>query len=294
MKGLFRAAWRALPFLLLAAVFLAALLYPVRQESEGESVRVVRIWNVDTFEGGKGSRTAFLQRVARLAEREGVYYRVLSYTAEGARSAMQQGEFPDVLSFGIGLEVERELCRPLGRTFAGDERAAAWCRGQYLLFSLTDDFTQEGSTAISVGGSNLSCAAARFAGIAGTEEESLAAYLAFLGGEYRYLLGTQRDANRFASRGAAVYARELPEYCDLYQYVCVFSQQLYEDCLYFLEVLFSQDVQASLGDIGMLPAEGAQGRTVDIFSTAQALEETARAVRTGDAEKNPEKYFKSI
>ena len=45
---------------------------------------------MDTFEGGKGSRTSFLQRVARLAEHGNTYYRVLSYTAEGAQAAMQE------------------------------------------------------------------------------------------------------------------------------------------------------------------------------------------------------------
>ena len=73
-------------------------------------MRVVLIWNVDTFEGGKGSRASFLNRVARLAEQtsDGVYYRVISYTAEGAQSAMAEGNYPDLLSFGIGLQVDRE------------------------------------------------------------------------------------------------------------------------------------------------------------------------------------------
>ncbi len=30
-----------------------------------EGKRVVRIWNLDTFEGGKGSRTSFLKKIAR-------------------------------------------------------------------------------------------------------------------------------------------------------------------------------------------------------------------------------------
>ena len=60
MKGILRGICRAVPFLLLAAVVLAVALFPRQSAAEGESVRIVRVWNVDTFEGGKGSRTAFL------------------------------------------------------------------------------------------------------------------------------------------------------------------------------------------------------------------------------------------
>ena len=59
----------------------------------------MRIWNVDTFEGGKGSRTAFLRRAAALAEQKqhGVLYNVTSYTEEGVREAFARGETPDIL-----------------------------------------------------------------------------------------------------------------------------------------------------------------------------------------------------
>lgn len=296
MKRALVLIWRAVPFVLLAAIILATVFYPTArvQQGAGEDACVVTVWNVDTFEGGKGSRTSFLQRVARLAEHGNTYYRVLSYTAEGAQAAMQEGDYPDILSFGIGLEVDRERCIALGGTFAGSALALPWCRGRYLLFSLSDDFEEAGNTAISAGGCNLAGAAAYFAGIEGEERESLAAYLAFLNGEFRYLLGTQRDENRFAARGATVYTKALPEYCDLYQYICVFSQALREECMDFVGRLLSEDVQGALSDIGMLPAAGAQGKTIDIFSSAQTLENAAGAVRPGSAEKNPEKYFKSI
>ncbi len=294
MRCLLRTVWRAVPFLLLAAIVLGALLYPVPLSSGEADARIVRIWNVDTFEGGKGSRTAFLSRVAQRAEqgREGVYFRVLSYTAEGARAAMAQGERPDLLSFGVGAAPDAALCRALPYVFAGGRLAVPWCRGAYYLFSLTEDLTAAGETVISSGGSNLACAAARFASVQGEESESLAAYLDFLGGKFRYLLGTQRDVCRFAARGVTVYSRALPDYCDLYQYICLLSDG--EDGLYFLETLFSADVQAALSDIGMMTAAGASGWTVNAFSTPEQLAETARAVRAGEAQKNPEKFFESV
>ena len=230
MKGILRGICRAVPFLLLAAVVLAVSLFPRQSAAEGESVRIVRVWNVDTFEGGKGSRTAFLKRAAELAERgrTGVRYLVTSVTAEGALDALGRGELPDVLSYGGGLSAFEPHCLPLGERFAGESRALPWCRGEYYLFSLTDDFESAGEVAISVGGSNLACSAAYFAGVSGSETESLSAYVDFLGGKYRYLLGTQRDKCRFASRGAAVYAKPLTEFCDLYQYVSVLSEEAYD------------------------------------------------------------------
>lgn len=295
MKRFFWAARRAAPFLLLAAIVLGALLYPHRQADAGEQTeRIVSIWNVDMFEGGKGSRTSFLSRVARLAEEDGVYYRVLSYTAAGAREAMERGEYPDLLSFGAGLGVDAGRCVPLPYSFAGSRLAVPWCRGEYLLFSMTEDFSAAGEVVISLGGSNLACAAAYFAGIAGEEKESLTAYLDFLGGKYRYLLGTQRDVCRFAARGTQVFIRSLPDYCDLYQYICMFSGEMQTECLRFLAVLFSPGVKDALSEIGMLPADGAQGRTVSPFATPAQLELAAQAVRPGSAEKNPVKFFESV
>ena len=124
--------------------------------------------------------------------------------------------------------------------------------------------------------------------------DALAAYLAFLGGEYKCLLGTQRDVNRFSARGINVYRRELSGYCDLYQYIAVLRADAREECALFLETLFSGDVQSALSDIGMLPARGASGRTLNVFCTDAQRAEAAQAVREGANKKNPEKFFETI
>ena len=181
-----RMLWRGLPFLLLLA---AAVIVFVPQKSEKAEARtVVRVWNIDTFEGGKGSRTAFLKSVARELKGE-AYYLVTNYTLEGALSAFAEGDAPDVLSFGVGLSEFAERLLPLKREFAGGELggktlAYPWCMGGYYLFSLTD-FEGEGRTALSVGGENLPAVAARLEGISGEETESVAAYTGFLSGKYR-------------------------------------------------------------------------------------------------------------
>ena len=287
-----RILWRGLPFLFVLTA--AVLVFLPQKSGEAEARTVVRVWNIDTFEGGKGSRTAFLKSVARGLRGE-AYYLVTSYTLEGALSALAEGEAPDVLSFGVGLSAFAERLLPLPYSFAGGELggkalAYPWCMGGYYLFSLTD-FEGEGRTALSVGGENLPVVAARLEGIAGEETESVAAYTGFLSGKYRYLLGTQRDVCRFQARGAKVQARPLTKYCDLYQYIGILSSEKREASLAFVEALLSPEVQGRLSEIGMFPLVKNAERTVSVFSSREALGQLAAAAREGDV---PEKYLKSI
>ena len=287
-----RILWRGLPFLLLLAA--AVIVFVPQKSKEAEARTVVRVWNIDTFEGGKGSRTAFLKSVARELQGE-AYYLVTSYTLEGALSAFAEGEAPDVLSFGVGLSEFAERLLPLPYSFAGGELggktlAYPWCMGGYYLFSLTD-FEGDGRTALSVGGENLPAVAARFEGITGEEAESVAAYTGFLSGKYRYLLGTQRDVCRFQARGVSVQARPLTKYCDLYQYIGILSSEKRDASLAFVEALLSPEVQGRLSQIGMFPLENNAERTVSVFSSREALGRLAASAREGDV---PEKYLKSI
>ena len=287
-----RILWRGLPFLLLLTA--AVIVFLPQKSKQAEARIVVRVWNIDTFEGGKGSRTAFLKSVARELKGE-AFYLVTSYTLEGALSAFAEGDAPDVLSFGVGLSEFAERLLPLPYSFAGGELggktlAYPWCMGGYYLFSLTD-FEGDGRTALSVGGENLPAVAARLEGIAGEETESVAAYTGFLSGKYRYLLGTQRDVCRFQARGAIVQARPLTKYCDLYQYIGILSSEKRDASLAFVEALFSPEVQGRLSQIGMFPLENNAERTVSVFSSREALGRLAAAAREGDV---PEKYLKSI
>ena len=292
-----------LPFVLCAVVILCTILIPREKVAQADApIRVVTVWNVDTFEGGKGSRTSFLKKVARRTEKknEGVYYLISSYTKEGAETALQQGVYPDILSFGIGLSDFAEKSIPLSFRFAGGDTdggclAYPWCRGKYFLFSLTDNFAESGETVIGCGGSNLSVVSAAYAGIKGTEMESLAAYTSFLSEKYRYFLGTQRDECRFSSRGVQVYKQELTEYCDLYQYFTVLSSDKREDCLTLLEELLSDETQEELSQIGMYSIRGdATRKTLSVFSSDETLQIIHENAVRGDEIKNLDKYLKSI
>lgn len=291
-------------FFLAVIILLAAAFYPKKKSEEISCKKVVRVWNVDTFEGGKGSRTSFLKSAARRAEKqqENVYYLVTSYSPEGARAAFSEGLFPDILSFGIGLDVflERSVSLPYsfcGGEVGGDCYAYPWCRGGYALFSLDGNFEKEGKIAISSGGSNLALIAASESGLVGTELPSLTAYTKFLSGEYTYLLGTQRDYCRFQSRGVEVSFRPLPAYSDLYQYLSVLNPEILPAAEELLNELLKNPEK--LEEIGMFPAfEGRDfaplpQKTPVVFSSAEALQEIENALRSGE-KKIPEKFLKTV
>ncbi len=294
-------------FLLCGAVLLGTALFPHPREEATAEKCVVRVWNVDTFEGGKGSRAAFLKKVASRAEKKkaGVYYMIGAYTVEGAKAALREGDCPDMISFGLGLEEIAQNCLPLNKKFAGGERegkffAYPWCRGGYALFSLTEDFSQAGETAISCGGENLPQVAAALAGIKGAECPSQEAYVRFLNGEYRYLLGTQRDLCRFASRNVSVYFKPLTEFCDLYQYISLLSAEKGGECRFFLEELLSEQSQEELTSIGMYPVSAKNEFLGDgthylagAFAAAEERETLLSYARAGEI-KNLVKFLKTV
>ncbi len=299
-KTIGKFAFQSIPFVLIFVIVVAVSCYPRGKAEEGAARSVVRVWNVDTFEGGTGSRTSFLRRVARKVEKErDVYYLVTSYTAEGAEDAFGKGEAPDMISFGIGLSCFAEKSLPLpyafaGGTLGGDTLAYPWCRGSYYLFSL-GGFEEEGELVISEGGSNLARICALLEGMTGETEESTAAYTAFLGGKYRYLLGTQRDVCRFRTRGVEAQSTPLTEYNDLYQYISVLSAEKREDCLALLDELLSESVQSSLAEIGMLPVKGDESRrTPSVFSDAAALQNLRLFAEGEEGAKKLDKFLKTI
>ncbi len=262
--------------------------------ASGESVSrpaVLSLWHTDTFEGGRGSRAAFLKRVAAEYGKKngGVIVLVSSYTIEGLQAALKKGEAPDLLSFGIGADVDPAAFVPLGAEFfkglktgagaggsaSGDYGsvsgsgaktafAAPWCMNCYALYTEKGDFANASAenTLIARGGKNLAEAAAglTFAGesISGGAKESVAAYAAFLNGEKEFLLGTGRDVYRFAARLRAVRAKFLSAYNDLYQQIGVLSARTNREKraagAEFIRYLLSEEVQKRLPQIGMFSA----------------------------------------
>ena len=295
-------ACRALPFVLIAVIVLCVCFYPNRKKEETIKPCVVQIWHVDTFEGGKGSRASFLKKVATRVEKSDntLYYMIKTYTVEGAREALKEGQKPDILSFGIGFGDCAEGALPLSYRFSGGEigsdcLAYPWAAGRYSLFCLENDFEKQGDTVISEGGHNLAQAVASFHAIAGETLPSTSAYVQFLNGKYRYLLGTQRDECRFQTRGVTVYRKDLNDYCDLYQYISCLSAEKFEVCIKFIDCLLGKEMQESLSQIGMFPVSETQAKnTVCVFSSDEALNDFTQELKGNGDRKKIDKYLKSI
>ena len=293
------------------------LVFPalLKNDSETQENRpnVLRIWNVDTFEGGKGSRTSFLNRAATEFEKrtDNLICIVSSKTLTGLQDGLEKGDVPDLISFGVGAGCVAE--------YVTDGEPSAWCRGGYALFSRTDDFSAVTATncVVSKGGENLSEAAAALNGMTGsvTVENSTTAYVRFLNGDYQYLLGTQRDVSRFASRGVSVYCQPVDVYDDLFQYIGVTAKDENIQTLGagFIDYLMSEEKQKELTGLGMLstrfsiyddaqPAlrtmEGIRvGYTVHPYTSASVLAEIGEAARSVFRKENVnilKKFLKSL
>ena len=146
MKRIIRAIRTPLLCVLCVAVAIFAILYPMRDAvcEEGEAWRgVLRLWQIDSFEGGRGSRASFLNSVARRYETAGgMLVLVTQHTAESAENALRDGQVPDLISYGPGVGFVADLARPLpGFFFAagalgGQTYAVPWCRGGYFLLTV--------------------------------------------------------------------------------------------------------------------------------------------------------------
>lgn len=188
--------------------------------AKGDKMRVLTLWQIDGFEGGKGSRADFLQSLADgFSDAGGAYVNVVSVSASAARQNIAEGNVPDLISYSptaFGLE----------SVITGKTPYVSWCRGGYCLLTVDsaadfNDVSNE-NTVINAGKENLVSAAALFLGL--QSAESLAptsAYVKLINGGYKYLLGTQRDVQRLKTRGVSFKIKPVTEFNDLYQNISI-------------------------------------------------------------------------
>ena len=225
--------------------------------------RVLTVWNIDTFEGGAGSRADFLSDMSvtygKTKGGKGTHFLVSARTEEGALVALKNGEKPDVISFGIGCPFAAEIVKSLPDvSFKGGyvgERCYAypWCAGGYFEIKKTGENRLTDRLIVSQGKYNSPMLCGYGFGDKTFEiKEPMLAYTAFLSGGAT-LIGTQRDVNRLTGRKALFAAKPLTGFSDLVQYVgiCAEDREDYSACLGFIEYLVSESVQKKLTKIGM-------------------------------------------
>ncbi len=298
--------------------------YGKNKISEGEAVEpteykgIITVWQVDSFEGGRGSRKQFLLKVAREFEKSnpGVLVMVINYTADGVRESQSKGVFPDVISFGGGVDVSGFSMLNFSVDFKGgkvgnSDYAIPWCRGGYVLIENPKLSGGEGeeidTLLVSEGEYTQPLIALLQEGIRANEYDvrsPMDAYVKFVSGKTRYFLGTQRDLIRLSNRGMEVKITPLTQFNDLVQYAVITSSEEIKRYYAeeFLRFLTSEKIQQTVYEIGMFSAissaitdneHGASMQKASGFSTISAftasaelkdLQGVAKRALFGDAE----------
>lgn len=241
----------------------------LKTNTQNSSMRykgVLQIWNIDTFEGGKGSRTSFLQNVAKTFEKkhQGVFVLVITHTVNSAKEALHRGERPDLLSYGTSCDFVADIARPIenmsykAATMRGKCYAYPWAVGQYMLISFENNFENilPENTVLSSNKNALTVVAGVAMGLTGnfTLQESTTAYNNFVNKKFKYLLGTQRDVARLMSRNLSFYIQPITNFSNLQQYISITTADKgrIASCQSYIELLLSQEIQKKLSQIGMM------------------------------------------
>ena len=231
-------------------------------EAESGGVELITVWQIDNFEGGKGSRAEYLRSIGnKFYSETDIYVDVTAVSADAARANISAGTLPDIISYGSGF---------YGLESIVDEKdySVSWCRGAYCLISInSSDFSaaNKENTVVNAGRDNLTEVVALLSGLEGaTEEAPTAAYVSLINGEYEYLLGTQRDIIRLQTRKQSFNVFPLTCFNDLYQnffviakgekqsacrdyidYVISESENLYKTGMFYGELhLYSDEMNA--------------------------------------------------
>lgn len=183
--------------------------------AESSQMTVLSLWQIDNFEGGRGSRADYLQKLSDQYS-DNCYITVTSISADAARENLKQGTMPDIISYGAGIYgIENYI-----------KNYKTWCNGGYCILALGEnvDFSDISAenTIINSGIDNLSGAAALFCNLDGAfKDRPTGAYVKLINGKYKYLLGTQRDIFRLKTRDVQFSVLPITEFNDLYQNISV-------------------------------------------------------------------------
>lgn len=215
---------RIILLIIMAAVLIVAPVLAIFSSrtpaGDGQQMRVLTLWQIDSFEGGKGSRAKYLQDIAdQYFEDAHLYVRVTALSADAARANLSDGNIPDMISYGAGFY-------GLESYLNDNCDCINWCRGAYVLITLggEPDFSSvtPQNTVINAGKDNLASACALFEGLNGADVAApTSAYVSLIGGKYKYLLGTQRDIYRLTTRGESFSVKVITSFNDLYQNISI-------------------------------------------------------------------------
>lgn len=216
-----------------------------------KDICVLNLWQIDGFEGGKGSRASYLQNLAtEFAKKTDCYVVVTALSADAARYNLSGGAEPDLISYGAGMHgIESYI--------TGDSPYYTWCNGGYCFLALDgnadfSDITAE-NTVVNRGTDNLSGAAALFCGVdKALFDKPTGAYVKLINGKYKYLLGTQRDIFRLKTRGVAFSVKPVTEFNDLYQNISITAKDYRKQILAESFISYMLNLSKNVSRLGLM------------------------------------------
>ena len=211
------------------AVFLPEIDY---ENKTPTGLKVVSVWHVDMFEGGRGSRASYLRSICAPFENENeCLINVVNETADDVIYKISNGVLPDIISFSAGLDGITAFSKRLegegdaGGAVGGKVYAKAWAFGGYVLIKRKGRETT--SVVLSKGRFNCPEVACFLNDIDIGKAEKLSpqrAYERFLSDGGCMLVGTQRDIYRLKKNIDDYEVTPLSGFTDLVQYVAVLSE----------------------------------------------------------------------
>ena len=242
-------------------------------DDDNGQMTCLTLWQIDGFEGGKGSRAQYLTRIGeRCFKNENIYVSVTALSADMARENMKQGNIPDMISYPsgfYGLENNVDY---------GNFVNATWCNGVYCLLTMDENADFSDATAqntiVNEGKDNLIDVAVALSGFNGARfDQPTNAYLNLISGKFKYLFGTQRDVFRLKTRGVAFKVKPITQFNDLYQNIAITAENSIKitKCHRFLDYLIANNDVNTLG----LFSNGTHERTDGLEELAQLSFETS-------------------
>ena len=228
---------------------------PREVEIDKEKSLALQSWHVDCFEGGFGSRSSLLQTIAReYSAKTKVTAFVSNHTIYSAEENFAKGIFPDLISYGNGLNLPYErLC-----LIKNKEYAMPWCSGGYILISHKGEPVK--NLILSKQNYTLPELAIAMQEIKLPIKMQISASKAiyeFYADKSAALLGTQRDLFRIEGKGIDVEVIPITAFNDLYQFISIIgSDERVENSRAFIEFLLLRCNEGGLKKVGMLTADG--------------------------------------
>ena len=128
-----------------------SFIYNVFVGAKSKYQGILEIWNIDTFETGKKSKTSLLTEIGNVFQKKnkGVYLMVRNVTENECLNLLKDGAMPDLFSCSYGVaEKIKDYTQPISSNFDGlaenlltagkvndVQMAVPWCFGSYYLIS---------------------------------------------------------------------------------------------------------------------------------------------------------------